>query len=291
MDSILLPSNFDVNGVQYGTPKTNDNGGKSIYLSLKRSPIVLQTPEMYAPFGLTKWENDSGTTKYTLDLSFKDMDKRDTLKTFFEKMMELDDKLIDDGTTNAFEWLKKKGASREVVKHLYTKLVKFPVDKTTGEVSTKYPPTFKLSLPFKEGAFQCEVYDAERKRVDLNTIETKGSRVTAIIQCLGVWVAAGKFGCTWKVLQMKVVPPQNIRGYAFKEMVNDHVEEEISDDEDDKSVDVDEVLNHAPVITSSKNDDDIVESSEDGEEDDLDVKPPPPPAVVSKSKSVVSKKK
>lgn len=286
MDSILLPSNFDVKNVQYGTPKTNDNGGKSIYLSLKRSPIVLQTPEMYAPFGMTKWDNDSGLTKYTLDLSFKGMDKRDTLKTFFDRMLELDDKLIDDGTTNSFEWLKKKGASREVVRHLYTKLVKFPVDKTTGEISDKYPPTFKLSLPFKEGAFQCEVYDAERKRVDLNATETKGARVTAIIQCLGVWVAAGKFGCTWKVLQMKVVPPQSIRGYAFKELVNDNVEEEVSDDEDGKSVDVDEVLHHAPVATNTtKDSDDIVESSD--EEDDLDAKPTP----VSKSTASKGKKK
>lgn len=273
MNSIILPSEFDVPAVHYGTPKTNDNGGKSIYLSLNKSPIVIQTPEMYAPFGMQKWENDKGIPKYTLDLSFKGMDTRETLKAFFDRMTELDEKLVDDAHSNSFEWLKKKNVSRDVVKELYTRLVRFPVDKLTGEVSTKFPPTFKLTLPYKDGKFQCKVYDNMKNEVDLNTVETKGARVTAIIQCLGMWVAAGKFGCTWKVLQMRVAPPASMKAYAFKE-VEPEVEE---DDEDDKeSVDPEEVLNHAPVEvnpTSNVNvadDDSIVESSDD----ELDAKKP-----------------
>lgn len=277
MDSIMLPSKFDVTKVNYGTPRTNDNGGKSIYISLNKSPIVLQTPEMYAPFGKQKWENDKGLTKYTIDLSFKGMEKREVLQTFYDKMVELDEKLVDDGQLNSFEWLKKKGASREVVKALYTKLVRHPVDKNTGEITTKYPPTFKLTLPFKDSAFQCEVYDSSKKLVDLNTLETKGARITAIIQCLGIWVAAGKYGCTWKVLQMRVVPPQTIQGYAFKEIENDVVDEEVDDEE--KDADPDEVLHHVAQTVHESNhddhDDDIVESSDD----ELEAKKPEPPTV------------
>jgi hypothetical protein len=78
--------------------------------------------------------------------------------------------------------------------------------------------------------FKCDVYDGERNVIDLNTVETKGAKITAIIQCLGVWVAAGKFGCTWKVIQMKVVPPASIRGYAFKEVANDAIAEDVDDE-------------------------------------------------------------
>lgn len=281
MDSIMLPSKFDVSCVHYGTPRTNDNGGKTIYMSFNKGPIVLQTPEMFAPFGKQKWENDKGATKWTLDLSFKGMDTREQLQSFYEKMNELDDKLIDDGVQNAFEWLKKKGASRDVVKALYTRLVRHPVDKNTGEVTDKYPPTFKLTLPYKDGAYQCEVYDNTRKLVDLAALETKGARVTAIIQCLGIWVAAGKYGCTWKVLQMRVIPPQSIRGYAFKE-----VEEAVDLDDDDE--DDDDILIQKKLVLKDDDeeeddDDDVVVSSDD----ELETKKPP----VAPTKKVTQKKK
>jgi hypothetical protein len=266
MDSIILPENFQVDQITYGTPRTNDNGGKSIYLSLHKKPIVLQTPEMFAPFGMQKWDNEKGITKYTLDLSFKGMDTRETVKTFFEKITELDDKLIDDGVTNSFDWLKKKGVSRDVVKELYTRMVRFPIDKTTGEISTKYPPTFKLTLPFRDGGFQCEVYDASRKQVELSSIETKSARVTAIIQCLGVWVAAGKFGCTWKVLQMRIAPPQAIKGYAFKE-----VREALDDiDEDDVASTSSAAPTAAKKASKASSEISSSEDDEDDEEDELE---------------------
>ena len=274
MDSIILAENFHVEQITYGTPRINDNGGKSIYLSFHKRPIVLQTPEMFAPFGMQKWDNDKGVTKYTLDLSFKGMDTRETVKTFFEKITELDDKLIDDGLTNSFDWLKKKGVSRDVVKELYTRMIRYPVDKSTGEISTKYPPTFKLTIPFRDGGFQCEVYDASRKQIDLSSMETKGARVTAIIQCLGVWVAAGKFGCTWKVLQMRVAPPQAIKGYAFKEV--HEALDDIEDEEDNKSA-AKKASKASSVISSSDDDDD--------EEDELD-----PPAAAKSTKGKITKK-
>jgi hypothetical protein len=281
MDSIMLPAALDVKNVQFGTPRTNDNGGKSIYLSFNKAPIVLQTPEMYAPFGMSKYDNDNGS-KYSIDLSFKGMESRKNLETFYEKMNELDEKLIDEGVTNSFDWLKKKGASRDVVKALYTKLVRHPIDKETGDISTKYPPTFKLSLPQQDGVFKCDVYDGERNVIDLNTVETKGAKITAIIQCLGVWVAAGKFGCTWKVIQMKVVPPASIRGYAFKEVANDAIAEDV-EDEVAAIEPPTQVTNNKPVDEDDGDDDnDFVESSDD----ELETKKP----VAAKKKVTAAKK-
>lgn len=273
MESIILPSNFDVSSVTYSAPRTLDNGGRAIYMSLNRSPIVLQTPEMIAPYGVSNWNDDGkGPDKYSLDLSFKGKESRPNLNTFFEKMVALDKKLVQDGVDNSMTWLKKKYNSVDVVEALYTPMVKYAKDKTTGEITDKYPPTFKLKIPFVNSAFQCEVYDNKRKSVDLKQlIDTgafKGAKVTAIVQCLGIWVAGGKYGCSWKVLQMRVCPPQTIKGYAFKELEDDKVDDsDIEDDED--SVNGNEILNHATEnINNLKVDDDeseeeLIESSED----------------------------
>jgi hypothetical protein len=237
MDSIILPSALNVDAMTYGSVKTNDNGGKSIYVSLNSSPIIIQTPEMFAPFGMSKWDNDkAGTVKYTMDLSFKDVANRPSLKTFFDKISEFDEKLINDGTVNQFEWLKKKGVSKDTIKELYTSMIKYPIDKVTGEISGKYPPTFKLSIPFRDNHFQCEVYNENREVIDINEIETKGAKVTAIIQCLGIWSAGGKYGCSWKCIQMKVRSPKAIKGFAFQDD-GEKIEDEEKVTTDSESVD------------------------------------------------------
>lgn len=270
MESIILPSNFDVSSVSYSAPRTLDNGGRAIYMNLNRSPIVLQTPEMIAPYGVSNWNDDGkGPDKYSLDLSFKGKEGRPNLNTFFEKMVALDKKLVQDGVDNSMTWLKKKYNSVDVVEALYTPMVKYAKDKTTGEITDKYPPTFKLKIPFVNSAFQCEVYDNKRKPVDLKQlIDTgafKGAKVTAIIQCLGIWVAGGKYGCSWKVLQMRVSPPQTIKGYAFKELEDDKVDDSDIEDDDD-SVNGNEILNHATEEINNLNVDDeseeeLIESS------------------------------
>jgi hypothetical protein len=73
-------------------------------------------------------------------------------------------------------------------------MIKHAKDKDTCEPTDKYPPTFKMNLPFCDGKFACEVYDDKRNLIDLNDIQTKGARVTALIQCTGIWLAGGKFG-------------------------------------------------------------------------------------------------
>jgi hypothetical protein len=238
-------------------------------MSLNRSPIVLQTPEMVAPYGVSNWNDDGkGPDKYSLDLSFKGKEARENLNTFFEKMVALDKKLVQQGFENSMTWLKKKYSSVDVVEALYTSMVKYAKDKNTGEITDKYPPTFKLKLPYINGAFQCEVYDNKRNTVNLKELidngSLKGAKVTAIIQCTGIWVAGGKYGCSWKVLQMKVSPPAAIKGYAFKEVEDDKVEDsDIESDDEDSAKELSDEVENLTVNDDDDEDDDIIESSDD----------------------------
>lgn len=268
MSSIILPTDLDVSSVSFSAPRTLDNGGRAIYMSLNRSPIVLQTPEMIAPYGVSNWNDDGkGPDKYSLDLSFKGKDDRDNLRTFFDKMSELDKKLVRDGMENSMTWLKKKYNSTDVVEALYTPMIKYAKDKATGETTDKYPPTFKLKIPFVNGQFQCEVYDNKRNSIDIKQLidngSMKGAKVTAIIQCLGLWVAGGKFGCTWKVLQMRVAPPQTIKGYAFKDVEDDNAEESDIEDDDTDSTKAAAKISTLKVDENEDSEDDIIESSDD----------------------------
>lgn len=261
MNNIILSKDFDVSKVNYSDVKMLDNGGKVIYVSYNNAPLTIQTPEMPAPFGMQKWTNDN-RDKYTLDLSFKDLDKRPALQTFYKVLESLDSKLVEDGFKNQQTWFKgRKYPTKEVVEALYTPLIKFAKDKDTGEVTDKYPPTFKMNVPWKEGKFLCEVYDDKRNPADLSVMETKGSKVRAIIQFTGLWMAGGKFGSTWRIMQMVVVPSQTLRGFAFKPDDDDEkvAEEDIEDntpsptpEEKEDVKEVDEADNNDVVVSDSE---------------------------------------
>jgi hypothetical protein len=271
MDSIVLPSTFDASNISYSAPRVLSNGGKSIYISYNGQKLVMQTPEMTVPFGMNKWDNDGKSAcKYSLDLSFKGKESREVLNKFFEGLCDLDNKLIEDGLVNSQTWFKKKHSSADVLKELYTPMVKFPKDKN-GEITDMYPPTIKLSLPHNGTDFTCDVFGSKKDIVDLNSIETKGAKVSAIIQCMGIWMVGSKYGVSWKVIQMKVTPRATIKGYAFKEIEEtskDIDDEEEDNDNDVSSVNEKEILDNA-VMSDGGDDDDIIES----DDDDLDAKP------------------
>ena len=116
-----------------------------------------------------------------------------------------------------------------------------------------------MTIPTKDNVFTCEVYDDKRERVDLNELQTKGARVSAIIQCNGVWFAGGKFGISWRVVQMRVTTNKKIAGFAFQDDPDDTVAgledldpKEVKDH--DKNVDVDTNDN---AVVKSDDDDDI----------------------------------
>jgi hypothetical protein len=241
MDSILTPAEIDLSAIKYGAVKTNNVGGKSIYISINGAPLIVQTPEMRCPFGLSKWDNkkDGGeekeTFKYDLLLGFDGMDKRDILSNLFKKIDGMDKKLKADGMDNSMNWLGKKITSDLVIDELYTPMIRHSRDKNTGEVTDKYPPTFKVTVPFRDGKFQCEAYDQNNAEVDLIGMNLQGARCMVIMQCTGIWVVGKKYGCSWKVLQMKVAPRSNIPKNAFRK-IEDKLpeEEEVVKDSDDE---------------------------------------------------------
>lgn len=205
-NTVVRAKDFDASKVTFSDVKAfGTNGGKIVYVSYGRSPLILQTPAMRAPFGISKWENDGAPAKFTLDMSFQGMESSKSLQAFYDALEKMDARMIDDGFDNQATWFRgKKYTSKDIVEALYTPIVKHARDRETGERTDRYAPTMKVNVPYKDGAFGCEVYDAKRNKIDLKNVETKGSSVTAIVQCTGVWFVGGKYGISFKAMQLKM---------------------------------------------------------------------------------------
>lgn len=232
---VVMPRNFDVRQIGIGQVKQLSTGGKAMYIGYAgQQQFCLQTPSMKAPFGLSMWPSDNGgPDKYSIDLSFDGRESREALQVFYDALQAIDKRMVLDAMENSQSWFKKKYPSVDVVEALYTPTVKFAKDRATGEINTNFEPTFKMSLPFKDGRFQCPAFGSRREEIDLNEVlqsgRSKGARVQAIVQLCSVWIVGSKFGLTWKVRQLKIEEPVRLTGYAFKATEEDAEVDEVED--------------------------------------------------------------
>ena len=236
--TMIRPREFDISKMDYSEPKQLSNGGKAVYLNYDSKQLVVQTPLMSCPFGLNLYDGGD-YPKYSVDVSFRDMDNNDKLREFYDMMEAIDEQMVEDAVKNSMAWFKKRKQSKEVVKALYSPLVKLSRDRETGEPDGKYPPTFRVKLPYRDGNFTFEAFDDKKEKIPSADVEKwlgKGAQVRCLIRCTGLWFAGGKFGTTWRAEQVKINPPKGLAGYSFVDDSDDEEgggdEEEVLDDSD-----------------------------------------------------------
>lgn len=236
---ISLPSEISVSKLEFGPVKVLDSGGKSVNIRYEGRNLMVETPSLNVPYGVNKFDKTPGApVKYSVDLSFRGADDNEEIRALQEFMEAFDERMIDVGMENAEKWFKMK-PSREVIKAFYTPLVKVSLDKDGNP--KPYPPTFKLALRKRIAAkgaapdpsenvraFETKFYNAQEKDakgaisefdggLKIDELLPKRSQVGAIIQCTGIWFAGGKYGTTWKAVQLRVdSQPEQIRGPAFR---------------------------------------------------------------------------
>lgn len=224
---IVQPSSFDINKVTISQPKVlpGGNGAKMAYLNYGDGgrPLVFQTPSLPSPFGMNVFDGASGP-KYDVQVAMRGYQENPKVKSLFNALSALDKYMIDYGQKNS-KTLFKAEMSREIVAHSYSPSVKFGKDKEGNQ--TSYPPNIKLQLRRKRDSedFECQFYDMKSKTdsraqplkgIPVEEMLPKKVEVTALMQCTGVWFAAGKFGLSWKAVQIRLDSvPQGISGYGF----------------------------------------------------------------------------
>ena len=119
-NTIVLPKNFDVNELTFDSVKKNSMGGNVVYFKYENHPkIIMQTPAVSAPFGLSTYTDDkTGAVKYSIDISFRGMEEDPKIQLFHDQMSAFDDFLMNAAVTNSKDWFGKK-QSKEVVENFY----------------------------------------------------------------------------------------------------------------------------------------------------------------------------
>ena len=218
MSSVVTPAAFNVSKITFSAVKSLESGGKQAYLNYNNQPLVLQVGPLTTPFGMSVFDKGP-VPKYSVDLNLRGYDdpaNNPGTAAIYNVLHSLDEHMLEQGVKNAVAWF--KGAkSREVLSELYSPTVKFAKDQQ-GNVKP-YPPTIKLQLRQRNGKFETAVYDDHKRPltdVPLEDVLVKGTVMTALIQCTGVWFAGGKFGISWKAIQIRADKvPQKLSNYAF----------------------------------------------------------------------------
>jgi Family of unknown function (DUF5871) len=226
--AVVSPAKFDVSKITFSPVKTLESGGKQAYLNYEGRPLVMQVGPLETPFGMSVFDK-AGPPKYSVDLKLRGYDdatNQPKTAAIYNALHGLDEKMLDEGVKNSTAWF-KGSKSREVLSELYTPTVKFAKD-AEGNLKP-YPPTLKIQLRQRDGKFETAVYDDKKRPltdIPLEDVLVKGAVLTALIQCTGVWFAGGKFGLSWKAIQIRADKvPDSIRGFAFLDEDGDAEEE------------------------------------------------------------------
>ncbi len=242
---IVSSKNFNVDDVTFAPHKTDARGGKKVQLNINGSKIVISIPLMFT-WGINERVDEaSGRVSYDANIVFEN-EKSPSIASFCEKLKQLENKILDAASgEKAKEWFGKTKLSREVAEAMMYKIVKYPKDKSTGEEDFNRDPNLNLKIPYWEGDFKLELYDMKGSplflppkdegetpqgdRTPVDIVPSK-SHIKGLIQCEGIWMAGGRFGVTWKLLQAQVRAPVKLLGTGVCHIIADSDDEDLIED-------------------------------------------------------------
>tara|TARA_B100000424_G_scaffold84332_1_gene63068 strand:- start:4531 stop:5427 length:897 start_codon:yes stop_codon:yes gene_type:complete len=256
----IFGSRFDSNSdVKYAKVKIDSRGGKSVGIlnTASNGATYLQTPLMLT-WGVNEYVDDkTGRFSYDMALQFpsEGYEKPD-ITSFLENMINFENMIKSDAQKNAKEWFGKSKMTADAIDALWTPMLKYPKDQNTGEPDTSRSPTLKVKIPYINDEWKVEIYDLNQEPVFPSSesslspkdLISKGSHISVLILCGGIWFANGKFGVTWKMVQSVLKPKATVKGKCHISISNEDSEflkkeassmatDEIEDSEDDEDED------------------------------------------------------
>ena len=234
MEQLTKGKNIQASNVSVSVPKHLDNGAKLVYVNYDNARFNIQTPWMDMPWNMSCF-SEGPYPKYSMELSFRGLEESTDLEQFLKKLNDVDNRLIDLGVENSVPWFKKKSISRETAENLYNPIVRVSKDKETGEADGKWPSSIRLKVPNRDGKWSPAFKDGNTGEVfrvndaessdNVENILVKHSKVRAIIQCVGLWIASGNYMCQWQLVKAEVKVPQTASTCDFIPDSDDELDE------------------------------------------------------------------
>lgn len=184
--------------------------GRKISLSTKDGkPLRIQTPRMYMPFGISGYTPAVGATKWNLDFSMKGHDEEGNyVKAFYETLQDVETKLIENVSAQS-EDIFGKHMSFDELKAIFNSNIKHSPDR---EPKFRVRVDTSMTGDLKVGVFNSQ--KEQLKDVLKDKLYSRNSGV-AIVEMNSVYFLNKMFGVTWKLHQLVVHEPQQLKGFQF----------------------------------------------------------------------------
>lgn len=280
MSTVIKPTQFNAKNVTGTTPVKKGDRLQALLL-YDNTPFLLETPALKVPFGVNRFgEKSDGSIDaskalgaYSMNMSAQGKDntpeRQSVVKSFFDNLEEMDGVLLKYGIEHSKVIFGKVHQHEAVVEALFTPTIKRSEDKD----GNPYPHRIAPKIPADyddESRPNIKVYQDTQDDLnvdgftftELKEVVGKGTFVAGIIQPR-LWFISGKYGVTWKVIQMKVHAKKTFgkpTSYAFSDNSSDteqHQSDNGSSSETDK-----------PSPSTEKDDSTVEDSEEEEEEED-----------------------
>ena len=197
--------NEAINNLEIG-----EYNNRKVVLSTKQgTPMRIQFPRLYMPFGVSGFTPEVGMTKYNIDFALKGHDEDGSyIKKFYEGIREIEDKIIESVVNQSEKIFGNQMIKDELV----------PMFNSNVKESPDREPKFRVKVDTDhQGMIKAGVYDSDKNAVRAEVSNGLYSRNSghAIAELNSVYFLNRKFGCTWKLHQLVVYEPQNLKGFQF----------------------------------------------------------------------------
>ena len=188
----------------------NEFNNRKIVISTKQgTPLRVQFPRMYMPFGVSGFTPEVGQTKYNIDFAIKGYDEEDSyMKNFYDSVRKLEDQIIDSVVEQ----------SEVIFGAPMTKEQLLPMFNSNVKEAPGREPKFRVKVDTTmDDQIKPNVFDADKNPLRDNATNGLYARNSghAIVELNSVYFLNRKFGCTWKLHQLIVYEPQNLKGFQF----------------------------------------------------------------------------
>lgn len=196
MPTVRSPAQFNAPALSFSDVKEGAHARYIIptYGSGTPNNLVLQTPELRAPFGISEYE---GRQSLQLELSSIDAKSNAMLYPFYQMLESIDRATVDWLHQNQWSaWPQNKTQnktwSRETVESLYHGLVKPPQD-------ARWPATIRVKLQDRFGV-PPTFFALDKTQMTPDNVE-KGAGCTCLVELGPIYIMAGSVYPTLRLLQ------------------------------------------------------------------------------------------
>lgn len=182
MVSVLSLTNIDYLKIQFKQPNiTQINGLQYQFIPLRYGgkEILIKSPRMITPLGALKYDNNQNVY---CSISFTDSDIDQNIMQFLTFIQKLETYVCQCVDTN---------------NHTFKSCLK------------KHNEVYYMKLKVDDNS--TEIYD-EHNHLSQSDIIQKYSYIMSLLQIANIWASPTEYGISWKVLQIRVFPPEKLFG-------------------------------------------------------------------------------